>query len=200
MNNEDAKRRAKIITTLFVTFGQSSDGQRIAAYISVLQGIPVEALKAACTKLMLESRFLPTIAEIVEAARGLVGEATGNRVKSWDEAWAELQEQRKSAFIYAKPVFSTVEIRAAAEAFGWREFCCALEEERGTVHAQMRNIYLAVCARKKDKLINEHVLQHTGLLHDVANGEPQHMIRRDEDLTGLISIGKILLRNDGGKT
>lgn len=200
MNDQEALTRSKTITTLFTAFGQAGDGARIAAYVVTLADLPTEILQAACKKLMLESRYLPTIAEIVAAAQNLVGEKNGNRLKEWGEAWREIQTAMLKEFIYGKPLWSTREIELTVKSFGWRELCCTLEDDMPTVRAQLKRIYDSYCARSKEQTINGHVLQHTGLLHDRANGEPQYIIRRDEDLTGLISIGEILLRNNGGET
>ena len=156
---DKAQEKVEIITTLFTAYGQGSDGTRIAAYVAVLSDIPVNILSLACKKLMLESKFLPSISEIVTATRSIVGAITGSGMKTWDEAWEELQAQRRIAFIYEKPAFSTEEIALTAKRYGWKEFCEAREEDYNIVQAQVRNIYLGICRAGEEKQINNHVLR-----------------------------------------
>ncbi len=146
------------ITALFAAYGQAHDGKRIAVYTKMLENCPVEVLNKAINKLILEQKFLPTVSEIVQAIQSLFGEATGIRIKTWDEAWEELQARRLECSVYRKPVFSTPEIEATAKSFGWRDFCMALEDDRGMVHAQMKKIYESICFRTREKAINGYVL------------------------------------------
>ena len=71
----DKKSRAQILGVMFGAYGQANDGKRLAAYITMLEDIPNDILMSACKKIMLENKFLPSIAEIVEASRSLVGTA-----------------------------------------------------------------------------------------------------------------------------
>lgn len=167
MNSPIQDQKAKIIAVLLASFGQGSDYARIAAYRKMLDEIPEKMLKAACEKLMLESKFLPTISDVVSAAQHLTQESCNTKVKTWDEAWHELQEQRRIAFIYAKPVFSTKEIELTAKRYGWKEFCEAKEKDYNIVHAQMRDIYNGVCKWTKEKVIDDHILKKTGLIEKV---------------------------------
>ena len=83
----DKKSRAQILGVMFGAYGQANDGKRLAAYITVLEDIPDNILKSACKKLMLENKFLPSIAEVAEASRSLVGTADDDsRIRDWDVA------------------------------------------------------------------------------------------------------------------
>ena len=83
-NKQELEQRVKIIATMFGAFGQGGDGNRIAIYAKMLKDIPVNVLKVAAEKVMMESKFLPTIAELVEATRSLMAEAEPDtRVKTW---------------------------------------------------------------------------------------------------------------------
>ena len=83
-NKMDKTTNAKIIASMFACYGQGQDGVRIAAYTNMLSGIPTEILSRVCKKLILESKFLPTVADIVEASRSLIGTIDeSSRTKPW---------------------------------------------------------------------------------------------------------------------
>lgn len=172
MDDQLIEETTEVITTLFSAFGQSGDGTRIAAYVKVLTGIPIPILKATSSKLILTCKFLPTVAEIVAAVKSLVEESNGRRMKTWDEAWAEIKQVCQSAFIYEEPTWSTEEIKAAVNSFGYKELCTVAEKDMQIVRAQMRQIYESVCARAKEKQVNEFVLggNVNKLLNRVADG------------------------------
>ena len=89
MQTNEQIERARTIGALFGAFGQGADEARIAIYVRMLKDIPVDVLKVTAEKVMMENKFLPTIAELVEATRSLMAEAEPDtRVKTWAEAWA----------------------------------------------------------------------------------------------------------------
>lgn len=172
ISSQEGEIRTGIMQSMFAFYGQGSDDARSAAYTRYLIDIPVDVLQAACDKLVLTSKFLPTVAEIVTAAQSLVEESNGQRMKTWDEAWAEIKQVCQSAFIYEAPTWSTEEIKAAVNSFGYKELCTVAEKDMQIVRAQMRQIYESVCARAKDKQVNEYVLSGKAnkLLTGVADG------------------------------
>ena len=84
-------KQLKSITMLFTAFGQGSDAERIAMYVEMLQDIPDDVLDKVCRKTILESKFLPSIAELLQSARNLIGDMTGNGTPTWEEAWKEIE-------------------------------------------------------------------------------------------------------------
>lgn len=156
--NDDVER-TEIIGMLFGAYGQSNDGQRQAIYSKMLEDIPTPILRKAVKKIILENKFVPAISEIVEAAKSLVAEVDeSKRVKPWHEAWAEIQTQMHDAFVYKKPVFSTPEIEAAVNSFGWIALCTSLEKDMPIVRAQVRQFYENACKRKAEADMNGYVL------------------------------------------
>lgn len=146
--DNDKARRIKIIATLFGAFGQSNDANRQVIYVESLKDMSVELLEKACRKLLLEKKFVPSIAEIVEAGRSLAGELNENlRVKSWPEAWAEIEKAMFATPWGKVPEFSTPEIAEAVFSYGWETLQTSLESDMPTVRAQIRRIYDDVCAR-----------------------------------------------------
>ena len=169
--------KTKYIASLFAAFGQSGDGARIAIYYRMLKDVPLEALKLAIDKLILESKYLPTIAEIREALKALVEEANGTRIKTWQEAQAEIAKGiTRSWFhgclgedvpddLYGKPCepkWSTPEIKAAVDSYGMDNIAMVNASDMPIVWSQLRKAYEQACQRKKEKEVNTYVLEKGG--------------------------------------
>ena len=169
--------KTKYIASLFAAFGQSGDGARIAIYYRMLKDVPLEALKLAIDKLILESKYLPTIAEIREALKALMEETNGTRVKTWQEAQAEIAKGiTRSWFhgclgedvpddLYGKPCepkWSTPEIKAAVDSYGMDNIAMVNASDMPIVWSQLRKAYEQACQRKKEKEVNTYVLEKGG--------------------------------------
>lgn len=165
----DKTTNAKIIASMFACYGQGQDGVRIAAYTNVLSGIPTEILSRVCKKLILESKFLPSVADIVEASRSLIGTMDeSSRMKPWAEAWAEIEKQMQECFVYAQPQFSTKEIEKAVKMYGWHELCETPSKDMRIAKAQLRDMYHEVCQRSKEESVNNFVLGAGKLLGNTS--------------------------------
>ena len=163
----DKTTNAKIIASMFACYGQGQDGVRIAAYTHVLSGIPTEILSRVCKKMILESKFLPSVAEIVDASRSLIGTMDeSSRTKPWAEAWAEIEKQMQECFVYAQPQFSTKEIEKAVKMYGWHELCETPSKDMRIAKAQLRDMYHEVCERSREESVNNFVLGEGKLLDD----------------------------------
>jgi len=160
---------AKILASMFAVYGQGQDGVRIAAYTNLLSDIPTDILSKVCRKLTLESKYLPSVAEIVEASRSLMGSMDeSSRTKTWAEAWQEIEKQMQEAFVYAKPVFSTPEIERAVKMYGWHDLCETPSKDMRIAKAQLRDMYHEVCQRTKEESVNKFVLGEGNLLPDTS--------------------------------
>lgn len=131
----DKERKVKIITKFFALYGQAGDGERIAAYVRIFNDIPAELLQMACDQQALRSKFLPSVAELVEGMRSLIGTVDDTRrVKPWNEAQREIQQGITRTWfhgclgesvpdeLYGKscdPKWSTPEIKAAVDSYGF---------------------------------------------------------------------------------
>lgn len=175
----DDRTKAKIIASMFACYGQGADSIRIATYTQVLSDLPTDVLSKVCKKLILESKFLPSIAEIVEASRSLLGTADGNKVLSWAEAQKEIQQGINRTWyhgclgedvpddLYGKPCepkWSTDEVKQTIEAYGFDNIGKALESDMPIVWSQLRKIYETICQREKEETINKFVLGEGNLL------------------------------------
>lgn len=175
----EQQKRSEIIGVLFGAFGQAGDSNRLTIYTKMLKDIPSSALEKVCRKLMLESRFLPTIADIVSATKSLMGTADeAQRTREWDEALAEIERAMQRTPWGSYPVFSRPEIAMAVESFGWYNLQTCLAEDINTVRAQLRRIYEDVCKRTAERGHNEYVLgkSKSGLL------QPSARTRKDLEL------------------
>lgn len=182
----DEERRGQIVGMLFGAFGQANDAHRQAIYTKVLGDIPNEILSKAVKKLLLESKFLPSIAEVVEAGKSLMGTADDStRVREWDEAWNEIERAMQATPRGHTPVFSRIEIELAVRSFGWRDLQMTLAEDMPTVRAQVRRMYEDVCRRTKEHGHNEYVLGRN------KNGLMQPSAPKPK---GLTSMGDVLAR------
>ena len=154
---------------MFACFGQGQDGVRIATYVNVLSDIPTDILSKVCRKMILECKFLPSVAEIVEASRSLVGSMDeSSRTKTWAEAWQEIEHQMQECFVYGKPVFSTKEIETAVKMYGWHELCETPSKDMRIAKAQLRDMYHEVCQRSKEESVNRFVLGAGNLLGNTS--------------------------------
>lgn len=194
MGNNEAEMRIRIIATLFGAYGQAVDGQRPSIYVKMLKDIPVNVLERACQKIILENKFLPSIAEVVEASRSLVGTADDDsRIREWDEAWAEIERAMQATPWRQYPTFSRPEIAQAVASFGWHDLQMTLAEDMPTVRAQVRRMYEDVCKRTKERGSNEYILgkSKTGLLQPAAKIEPR-ALRRTDNGGGLECVGTLM--------
>lgn len=149
----------KQMAVLFGAYGQAADIDRQKIYVADLSDFPAELVGAACKKLRYEAKFLPTISEIVEAAKSLTATSTGRRLPSWLEAQQEIEQQIRAAGMYKSPTFSCKEIEQAVRAYGWLNICLASDKMMPTIWAQLRKNYEQYCQRKQQDAINSYVLQ-----------------------------------------
>lgn len=162
----EAVERSKVLSLLFSTFGQDKDANRLAIYVDMLKCVPVAALKMACKKLMLTSKFLPSIAEIVEAAKSI----TSERVDKKDEllppelAWLEVQRNAEKCGCMKAPKWSSPVIEQAVRVVGWRSICYAQESAVPTIRAQFREIYKTLLKRKNERELNAYLFGERPLL------------------------------------
>lgn len=149
----------KQMAVLFGAYGQAADIDRQKIYVADLSDFPAELIGAACKKLRYEAKFLPTISEIVEAAKSLTATSTGKRLPSWLEAQREIEAQIRAAGTYKSPTFSCKEIEQAVRAYGWLNICLASDRMMPTIWSQLKNNYEQYCRRKQQDAINSYVLR-----------------------------------------
>lgn len=152
----DEVRRNQIIGMLFGAFGKADDAQRQAIYTKMLADVPNAVLAKAVKRLILEKTFLPSVAEIVAAARSIIAEvAPGNRLPDWQEAWAEIERAVQSS---SAPEFSHPIIALTVKTYGLMNLKMCPVEMWQAAQAQVRRIYDDLCKRYSDKELNAYVI------------------------------------------
>lgn len=157
--DNDETKRNQIIGTLFGAFGKADDAQRQAIYVKMLADVPNAVLGKAVKRLILEKNFLPSVAEIVAAAKSIVEEvAPERRLPDWQEAWAEIEAAVQSS---APAKFSHPIIALAVKTYGMNNLKTCSVEMWSAAHAQMRRIYDDLCRRYSEKEMNAYVIGDT---------------------------------------
>ena len=167
------KRTVQSITTLFMAYGKN-EPERMAIYCKMLADVPADVLSATVEKAVIQNKFLPTIAELREAVKSLCGSVNASqRVKPWVEAQKEIQKGITRTWfhgclgedvpdeLYGKtcdPKWSTPEIKAAVDSYGFDNLGKVLENDMPIVWAQLRNAYEQACNASKEKETNAFVL------------------------------------------
>lgn len=169
--DNEMERKGKIITMLFTAYGQGGEAERMAMYVKKLKDVPADVLDKACDKAIMESKYLPTIAELVEAAKDLVSEVNGTDTVPFAEVWEEIMDQlHQTYFDWEEGTFSRKEIKQLVDAFGGlRELRMMETSAAPVIRAQMNKMYDGICAKNKEKRTNGYVLGTTVLIETTGN-------------------------------
>lgn len=171
-----ANNHTQAITLLFGAYGQWADKQRIAIYCKALQDVPEELLLSVVQKTMLECKFLPSIAELVEACKSITSTVRGTKlVPDWGEAWQEIEKAMQRTPWGKKPEFSHKAIADAVNQYGWNALQNCLASEFSTVRAQIRRMYDESAKRYVEQKTNEALLSKNpalkqGLVNKLLGG------------------------------
>lgn len=127
---------AMVIKILEGAYHKVFDEDQVKAYTVMLEDIPFELAKQAVAKLIKTSKWLPTIAEIREAALELV-----DPLPPVDLAYEEARQAARSFTPYAPGSyeFSHPLIRKAVDIIGLETL--AYSEQPSIVAAQFRSVY-----------------------------------------------------------
>ena len=154
--NSDDEKRKKILAMLFGAFGKADDADRLAIYRKMLEDMPVVLLSKAVKKLIFEKTFLPSVAEIVTAAKSIAVEVNAaNRLPDWQEAWAEIERAVQCG---GTPEFSHPIITLAVKTYGLVNLRMCSVDMWQAAQAQVRRIYDDLCRRYSDKELNCYVI------------------------------------------
>jgi hypothetical protein len=153
------------MTILFASFDKQDQKQRIEIYCRMLKDIPQDVLQKVVEKTIYENKFLPSIAEIVEACRSLTSTASGEReVPDWNEAWAEVEKAMRDTPWGGKPKFSHPAIEQAVKNYGWKSIHEVMADDYHTMQAQLRRVYDEVAKRFIENKRNNIILQSDAVL------------------------------------
>ena len=158
------KKHVEEITKLFAAFGQSSEGKRIAVYCQYLEDVPADVLAKVCKKAILECKYLPSIAELVQAAQNVVAEVTGTNELPFSEVWEEILSEIDRTYVWDKPQFSRKEIEQLVRSFGWQELKMMETKEIPVIRSQLNKMYDGICKRNREKHMNQYILGQAVLI------------------------------------
>lgn len=191
------ERYYKTICYFFMMYGKENEEERIKAYAQKLQDIPLDVLKAVLNKLVLTSKFVPSIAEIIEAGHSLLEEVKGEKTKTWQEAQTEISKGLSRTWFVGclgevpfdhpdfgkpcDPMWSTPEIKAAVDSYGLDNLNRVLEEDMPTVWAQLRRAYEQACQRKDERKVHQYVINKNPELINLANAKGTMLPGPDAD-------------------
>jgi hypothetical protein len=166
----------KAVRLLFMAYPQAAKNEdTMNVYATMLADVPVGLLNKTIKKCICEQKFLPSIAEIRQAAQSLMGAVDpSRRVKTWTEAQAEILRGISRTWYHGclgeipdddprfgqscDPMWSTPEIKAAVDSFGFETLCQSPVDDMSTVLAQLRRLYEQACQRKEETAVNSYVL------------------------------------------
>lgn len=199
------ERYYKTISYFFMLYGKENEEERIKAYAQKLQDIPLDVLKSVLNKLVLTNKFIPSIAEIIEAGHSLIEEAKGEKTKTWQEAQAEIAKGLSRTWFIGclgevpfdhpdfgrpcEPMWSTPEIKAAVDSYGLDNLNRVMEDDMPTVWAQLRRAYDQACQRKTEKEINKYVISKNPELINLANRSGTMLPSPDAERLQQLGIG-----------
>ena len=147
MEKIEIKKLILLLSSIFPEKSMSDQG--IDVYCEALRDLPDDVLKNAVKKIMVESKFFPSIAEIREKAFSIVGQISGER--SAQEAWEEISRGMKVSGSYNRPEFSTALISRAVDAVGgWFHICVECDTE--IMRAQFLKMYDSLLKRDQENI------------------------------------------------
>lgn len=127
----------------------SSDTLKI--YAKALYSLSVNQIHAAMMKILRESKFFPSISEILDEAEKITDYLQGVSVPTAGEAWQEVMNNAKKYHIYERWHFSYPLIQRAAEYFGIKELCTIPEKDISIARAQFMRIYESIVSQNREK-------------------------------------------------
>lgn len=151
---------AQAVGILFAAFGQEQNKQRMKIYMQMLQDVPEDVFKKVVQKTICENKFLPSIAELVDACRSLNATVSGTKeVPDWNEAWGEIERAMYNTPWGKQPRFSHPAIAQAVNNYGWQSIHECMADDFHTMQAQLRRMYDEVAKRHVENLRNNQILQ-----------------------------------------
>lgn len=163
------------VRTLFTAYRLEREKGAQDVYATMLADVPVGLLNKTIKKCICEQKFLPSVAEIRQAAQSLMGSVDpSRRVKTWQEAQKEISKGLSRTWFIGclgevpfdhpdfgrpcDPMWSTPEIKVAVDSYGLENLSRVMEDDMPIVWAQLRKAYDQACQRKDEEAVNSYVL------------------------------------------
>ena len=116
-----SKQALQIIGVLTAAYPRTDiQEETVEIFSRFLLDLPYEVGQMAALKLIGESKWFPSVAEL---RQGAIEVASTNQLPSAAEAWGEVKNQMRFTGYYGTPSFSHSLITKTVEAFGWQGLC-----------------------------------------------------------------------------
>lgn len=111
---------AEIVTMLLGAYPNARTSSCTSqVYETMLADLDVETARAAVTKLIATSKWMPTVAEVREAAT----EVVSGPVRSGADAWLDVVSEIRRVGSYGAPWFDDALTTSIVKRWGWRALC-----------------------------------------------------------------------------
>lgn len=149
MDKTEFARFVKIVRSGYQKPEFLKDGDSLAFWYMMLQDLPYEIAMLALQKHIATSKWLPSVAEIRQAAT----EVTSSGVKDWSDEWAAvLHAVGAYGYMNESDALSTLSplTREVVRQLGWKHICCCAQNEIMSLRANFRIIYTQKADREKE--------------------------------------------------
>ncbi|MHC1762112.1 MAG: replicative helicase loader/inhibitor [Negativicutes bacterium] len=139
---------------------QSRDPRPIVeAWALMLADLDAVVAKAAIIKVRRESKFFPSVAQLVAAAAELDPRLA--KLPTTAEAWEEVESLIQTVGPYRAPEYSCDTVKRAVRAIGWQHLCMGENPEADRAH--FLRLYESMRSRYREDRENEKVLALSGV-------------------------------------
>jgi len=136
----------------------------VEAWSLMLSDLDAVVAKAAIIKVCRDSKFFPSVAQIVAAANEL--DPRIEKLPTAAEAWEEVVRLIQNVGPYRAPSYSCDTVKRAVRAIGWQQLCMGENPEADRAH--FLRLYESMRSRYSEDRENEKVLALSGMGDVVA--------------------------------
>ena len=136
----------------------------VEAWALMLSDLDAVVAKAAIIKVCRDSKFFPSVAQIVAAANEM--DPRNEKLPTAAEAWEEVERLIQSMGAYRAPSYSCDTVKRAVRAIGWLQLCLGENPEADRAH--FLRLYESMRSRHRENQENEKVLALSGMRDVVA--------------------------------
>ena len=131
----------------------------VEAWTMMMADIDAVVGKAAIIKVCRDSKFFPSVAQVVAAANEL--DPRIEKLPTAAEAWEEVSRLIQTVGPYRAPTYSCDTVKRAVRSMGWLQLCVGENPEADRAH--FLRIYESMRSRHRDNRENEKALSLSGL-------------------------------------
>ena len=131
----------------------------VEAWALMLSDLDAVVAKAAIIKVCRESKFFPSVAQIVVASNEI--DPRNEKLPTAAEAWEEVERLIQTVGPYRAPKYSCDTVKRAVRAIGWLQLCLGENPEADRAH--FLRLYESMRSRHRENQENEKVLALSGM-------------------------------------